>query len=85
MQVRDLIRNMHMNRERSNQRIESLLKVHIEALRGDPNAAMIVQALENARSDFHGLVTEIYDELDAILEQAQTDAEADQAQIDDGA
>lgn len=83
--IENLIRNMHMNRTRSNQRIESLLEVHIEALRGDPNASMIVEALQNAKSDFHGLVNEIYDELDAIMEQSHTDDEAAWSQTDDGA
>lgn len=67
---------MHMDRDRANQRIESLLQVHIEALRGDPNAPKVVEALQNAKADFHGMVNEIYDELDAIAEQAKTDKEA---------
>lgn len=72
-----LIENMHMNRERSNDRIESLLKVHIEALDGDPNAKRVVEALKNVKSDLHGLVQEIFDELDAIAEQDETDAQAE--------
>lgn len=63
---------MYMNRKRANERIETLLQNHIEALRGDPNAKMIVTALRYAKSDFHGLINEIFDELDAIaMEQAE--------------
>lgn len=83
--IQDLINNMHMNRERSNQRIESLLAVHIEALDGDPNAKRVVDALKNVKSDLHGLIGEIFGELDAIMEQAKTDAEIAWEQTDDGA
>lgn len=72
-----MIHSMHMNRERSNARVDSLLKVHIEALDGDPKAARTVEALKNVKSDLHGLVDEIFDELDAIALQDETDAEVE--------
>lgn len=77
--------NMHMNRERSNARVDSLLKVHIEALDGDPKATRTVEALKNVKSDLHGLVDEIFDELAAIALQEETDARAEVAERDDGA
>lgn len=83
-----MIHNMHMNRERSNARVDSLLKVHIEALDGDPKATRVVEALKNVKSDLHGLVDEIFDELDAIAEQDETDTQAEAAEreaMQDGA
>lgn len=76
---------MHMNRQRSHDRIDSLLKVHIEALNGDPNSQRTVAALRNVKSDFHGLVNEIFDELDAISQQEATDESAQRDATDDGA
>lgn len=74
-----MIHSMHMNRQRSHDRINSLLKVHIEALDGDPKATRTMEALKNVKSDLHGLVDEIFDELDAIALQEETDDEAEAA------
>lgn len=83
--IKQLIQNMYMNRQRANERIESLLDVHIAALRGDPRNARVVEALTNARQDFHGLIAEIFDELDAIVAQDETDRQAAIEAADDGA
>lgn len=77
--INQLLQNMYMNRDRANQRIDSLLTVHIEALDGDPKTKRVAEALKNAKPDFHGLINEIFDELDAMADQEETDAEADAA------
>lgn len=76
MKMQQLLNNMHMNRERANDRIESLLKVHIEALDGDPNSKRVVEALKNVKIDLHSMVGEIFDELDAMASQEETDEAA---------
>jgi len=81
--IKDLFAHMYMTRQRAHDRIESLLTVHIEALRGNPDGK-IVDALENAKADFHGMIDELYDELDAIAQQEEINEEVN-ATAEDGA
>jgi uncharacterized membrane protein len=71
-----MIHNMHMNRQRSSDRIDSLLQIQINALAGDPTAKRAMESLTDIKSDLHGLIDEIFDELEAIALQEETDAEA---------
>lgn len=76
MKMRQLLSNMYMNRERANDRIETLLTAHIESLDGDPNSVRVVEALKNVKIDLHNVVGEIFDELDAMAGQEETDEQA---------
>lgn len=78
------------NRAWAHDRVDSLLNIHVQALREDANLDAhaknaALQALQNAASDFHGMVEEHYGELDAIAEQDRANAESRWAQTDDGA
>lgn len=76
---------MYMNRRRASDRIDDLLSVHIEALRGDPKSAKVVEALQNATPDFHNLINEIFDELQAMIDQERVNETEARWAADDGA
>lgn len=71
-----IIDKMYMNRDRANQRIDSLLTVHIEALNVNPETKRVAEALKNAKPDFHNLIKEIFDEIEDLERQHQINVEA---------
>jgi bifunctional DNase/RNase len=79
------LNQMHMNQRRANDRIDDLLAVHIEALRGDPKSEKVAEALQNAAPDFHNLVDEIFNEIQAIINQERINETAARWAADDGA
>lgn len=67
---------MYMDRNRANQRIDSLLEVHIKALSVNPETKRVAEALENAKPDFKNLIKSIYDEIEDLERQHKINVEA---------